>query len=135
MSSNLREFKMDLKNFADQVMPSEHEKFCKFVSLNVLTAVIMKTPVDTGLARGNWQVTEDIPATSPIQHTDKSGYETLSSGKAKINLSKPIKKVLWISNNVPYIVRLEDGWSKQAPLGMLELTLAEVRAKVDSGVI
>ena len=34
--------------------------------------------------------------------------------------------VLFINNQLPYGPRLEDGWSDQAPLGMVALTIAEV---------
>ncbi|VEB42983.1 Uncharacterised protein [Chromobacterium violaceum] len=32
----------------------------------------------------------------------------------------------WLVNPMPYAVKLEYGWSKQAPAGMVRLTLAEI---------
>lgn len=32
---------------------------------------------------------------------------------------------IFLTNNLPYIERLERGWSKQAPTGMVALTVAE----------
>ena len=38
---------------------------------------------------------------------------------------------VWI-NNLPYAQRLEDGWSKQAPSGMVGLAVREFRSIVES---
>ncbi len=36
---------------------------------------------------------------------------------------------IWIANNVEYAIEVERGTSKQAPRGMLNVSLAEVAAK------
>jgi hypothetical protein len=35
----------------------------------------------------------------------------------------------YIQNNLPYAERLENGWSKQAPHGMVKITLYELAEK------
>lgn len=126
---------MDLRDFGQRIMPNAHGQFCKLIALNVLKGAVMKTPVDTGLARGNWQVVIDSPPKSQIDNKDKTGDDTLAKGSSTIGSSKPMKEVIWISNNVPYIEALEDGRSKQAPIGMLELTLQEIKSKATANVI
>ncbi|NBT33816.1 MAG: hypothetical protein EBT13_18445 [Rhodobacteraceae bacterium] len=39
--------------------------------------------------------------------------------------------IIYIQNNLPYANRLENGWSGQAPQGMVALTVAEVSAAFD----
>ena len=38
---------------------------------------------------------------------------------------------IYLVNNLPYAVRLEYGWSKQAPAGMVRITAAEFQSIVD----
>ncbi len=38
---------------------------------------------------------------------------------------------IWISNNLPYIVKLEEGHSQQAPQGMVALSIAEVDLRMN----
>ena len=86
------------------------------VYIRLFSAVIRDTPVDTGRARGNWQISSKGPATGVLDVEDKSGSITINT----VNTFRLDKgKVVYLTNNLPYINRLEyDGWSKQAPGGM-----------------
>ena len=58
---------------------------------------------------------------------DKSGGRTLDSIRRNV-LAGGAFQTHYISNNTPYIERLENGHSKrQAPDGMLKMTLLELR--------
>jgi hypothetical protein len=128
-TKELANFRMDLTNFREKIMPGQHKKFVQTIALKVLQGVIEKTPVDTGLCRGNWQVTGSVPAAGTIENTDKSGGSTIAQGQRVITTVNPMKEVIWVSNNLPYTGALEDGHSKQAPAGMVLLTLEEIKAK------
>jgi len=111
-------------------MPKELvSKTIRAITLEALRRIVLRTPVDTGRARGNWQV--DINDASDLillQKFDKAGTQTILDGLSQIaNLkNNPFVKV-FITNNLPYIVRLEDGHSKQAPPGtILALTFEEL---------
>ena len=86
------------------------------IAMDLLRGVVMKTPVDTGRARGNWQVTTGTTApTSELGQSkgaggskDKGGGHTVSKGQKKIDLCKPYG-VIYLTNNVPYIGVLEFG--------------------------
>jgi hypothetical protein len=39
--------------------------------------------------------------------------------------------VFYLTNNVPYAQRIEDGWSRQAPNGLVALTAVEFQQIVD----
>lgn len=87
------------------------------------------TPVDTGFARASWYVTiNDRYAAgargdtgSHLTH-DKSGQTALTTSLSVIGIAE-LGSVIWLLNNVPYIIALEYGHSGQAPTGMVRLTL------------
>lgn len=89
------------------------------MALSVFSSVVISTPVDTGRARGNWQPSIREPITSEISGTDKSGQPTIS--KARSNFGRfEVGQTIFISNNVPYIERLNEGHSSQAPAGFVQ---------------
>jgi len=67
------------------------------VSLEMFSRIVVRTPVDTGRLRGHWQISPNIM----------------------------LGKKTYISNNLPYAIPIEDGHSKQAPTGMVKVTVAE----------
>ena len=83
------------------------------------TAIIKETPVDTGRARGNWQASVNSASGAELSRT--------SEGAAIIQLSQEasaaIGNTFFFTNNVPYIRRLEYGYSDQAPQGMVRRNL------------
>jgi len=97
----------------------------KKVAFDILKGVVMMTPVDTGRARGNWQVTVGEQPREGIEEADKTGDRAKARGLAEIELTLP-GEVIWIHNNLPYIGALERGHSGQAPHGMLRVTLNSV---------
>jgi hypothetical protein len=97
----------------------------KKVALAVNQAVILATPVDTGRARGNWIARVDSPNREKFDSKlDKTGSNTINEN-AKTIKTAPEKSALtvYISNNLPYIQRLNEGYSAQAPSGFVEKSL------------
>ena len=86
--------------------------------------IIKMTPVDTGRARGNWQCSIGSPITSETDMIDKDGSFVTSLVAKRVKSGN----VVWLSNNVPYISKLEYGWSKQAPAGMVRVSIARFGA-------
>jgi hypothetical protein len=76
-----------------------------------------------GRARGSWQhgVGEVCPE-SLIRTIDPSGAVS-NERIAETVPQKAAGLVHYIVNTTPYMQRLEDGWSKQAPNGMVALTV------------
>jgi hypothetical protein len=142
MESNLAQFNSEVTQFA-QSIPGKVTLLQKKVVLEALRRLVEKTAVDSGRARGNWQATinnpaegqveGDWPATKgpprttrpPLRPEDK---EVIAKGLAALSGLPPFQ-VVWISNNVDYIEFLEHGdrVSKQAPEGMLAVTIEELR--------
>lgn len=103
------------------------------VSLDMFRKVIVKSPVDTGRFKGNWQVAiGSIPA-GTVEIDDKSGTATIAKVTAE-TLQMKAGDVITLANNLPYARRLEYGHSKQAPAGMVRTTVQEFGATVN-GVV
>jgi hypothetical protein len=122
----LATFNAEIEVFKTTLMPASYVKFHKKLALDVLRGIVMRTPVDTGRARANWQVTIDVPPENTVEKEDEGGESTISEGLGELHNLRPYH-VIWITNNLPYIETLEDGSSEQAPTGMVAVTLAEQR--------
>ena len=123
-------FAMDLSRFC-QKAELDMKTVIRKITLEAFKRIILRTPVDTGMARGNWQVSAGAPVTVQIADGDKSGTATLSKSESGV-LSWSCQGSLFMVNNLPYIGKLEYGSSKQAPQGMVRLTMAEMQAWAQS---
>lgn len=116
-------FTADLRAFEGRT-EAKADKIVLLFVLEARTRIIVRTPVDTGRARANWQYGFGSAPSGEIAGADKSG----SSASARIAGQIPAKAaggVHYIVNNLSYIQSLEDGGSTQAPAGMVGVTLAE----------
>lgn len=104
------------------------EKVITRLSFNVTANLIEDTPVDTGWARANWVpsigVSYDSPAVAPSDPGQVSGQAAAQQAAvAGLTGYKLRRGRVFISNNVPYIRRLNDGSSKQAPRGFVQAAI------------
>jgi hypothetical protein len=116
-------FAADLRAFADRTKARNHAvvRDCLIV---LATKVITRSPVDTGRFRGSWRYSPGSPAVGVPKTLDKSGSSTIALFRAAVP-EQPAGLVHYITNNQPYGVRLEFGWSKQAPNGMVGISVKE----------
>lgn len=126
-------FALDLKRFADATQ-RRMTVIPRKVALELFRRVVMRTPVDTGRARGNWQAGVGTP---PAGETDRTGASAaLEQITGEVESWDAENVAIYLVNNVPYIVPLEDGHSGQAPQGMVKISVAEfpqiVRAMTES---
>lgn len=99
------------------------------ITAAMLQGVVLKSPVDTGTFRGNHRVSiGSVDYTKDFQKIDKSGTTTIADGMAKI-LSVQLGMRVFISNNLPYSIALENGHSGQAPLGIYSITFQSVTSR------
>ncbi|TQK00153.1 hypothetical protein [Herbaspirillum sp. SJZ107] len=77
-----------------------------------------------GRFKGNWQMSVGSPATGETGVIDKDGSATLAAHKSVISAAKA-GEVYYLVNTVPYAKRLEQGWSRQAPVGVVAITVVE----------
>lgn len=102
-----------------------HDKIARAATLDFFSGTIKDTPVATGRARGGWTVGVGIePADSP-ERLDKEG--AAASAEVMAKTPKGAGQEVFMMNNLPYILELENGSSKKAPDGMVRRNLARVQ--------
>lgn len=96
-------------------------------ALSMFGHVVIRTPVLSGRARGNWQTELNHAPDGVLDTVDKSGSATISNAGAQVNRAQLGDSIFFI-NNLPYIKKLEDGSSDQAPSGMVKTTVADFQS-------
>lgn len=86
-----------------------------------------------GRFRGNWQMSIGSPAAGALNVIDKDGKAT-QAAHASIVAAAKAGQVFYLMNNLPYAKRIEQGWSRQAPVGLVALTVVEWNNIVDAAV-
>lgn len=86
-----------------------------------------------GRFKANFQMSVGTPATGTIDAIDKDGKATLASHANVLGAAKA-GNVYYVVNNLPYSERIEKGWSRQAPVGLVALTVVEWNNIVESAV-
>lgn len=77
------------------------------------------TPVDTGFARASWWASINSEGGGPA---DAQEGGDVPDAAASVAGARAGDVVYWL-NNAEYIPELEDGWSPQAPSGMVKLVV------------
>jgi len=124
MSTNVKEFNAFMRAAAEEIEGPKLVTFQKKVALDTFSRIAQKTPVDTGLAAGNWQL-----------HIETPNYDILplrSAGERDVAALTQLAKmfpfaITYLNNNTEYISYLEDGYSKKAAHGMVAITLLEMQ--------
>lgn len=122
--------------FVINAMEDHIDEVVKKLMLDINYELLRTTPVDTGWARANWtlSVGSEPDNTTAIRQPGASigsARAKQARGQARMASYKAIQGPAWISNNVPYIGRLNHGYSKQAPAGFVEAAIT--RAVVKNG--
>jgi hypothetical protein len=100
-------------------------------------AVVLATPVDTGRARSNWQVSANSPITTtrePYSPGSQLGKGEGANARAALQQGQQVianykggtpDAAIYIANNLAYIGRLNAGSSKQAPAAFVETAVMQ----------
>lgn len=121
----MTDFSSQLKNAYQTKVLGTLEKTVRAVAIVVDAALVDTTPVKTGRARANWLPSLNTP--------DKTVIPPVQEGQ-RINRGKDVQSLLGnfklsdtilITNNLPYIRRLNEGSSVQAPAGFVDAALAK----------
>ena len=105
------------------------EKVVRGTLFGLTNRIVKRSPVDTGRFRNNWQASVNSINTTTTPTADRSGSQAINKARGTINALK-MGSTFYLSNNLPYAKRLEYGWSKQAPSGMIRLSVAELQARM-----
>jgi hypothetical protein len=93
-------------------------------------ALVFNTPVDTGRAASNWLASIGTPRGGTVDEPSSPGAgkaQALEQGRSTIASYKLDGGGIYLTNNLPYIVRLDQGYSRKRPAGMTEAALAAAR--------
>jgi hypothetical protein len=147
-----KQFSLDLREFVKKTKEKQH-LIVRKVLLDISTRLVERSPVGNpelwavnrnrgrrksrapagyvgGRFRGNWQMayTGNEPS-DPINTVDPTGEATINKLSYVIG-DDPAGHSWTIVNNLPYAIPLENGWSSQAPAGMVGLTVVEFEGLV-----
>lgn len=109
-------------------MPNELQRK---VAFKMYDAIVLRTPIDTGRARGNWNI--NTGSADPTVDEERKTAMPLVQSENEIDLPKGDEDI-YITNNLPYIVALEYGHSTQSPEGMVGVTLANTQAYISGAI-
>ena len=113
-------------NFGAEVL-RDADQFTKKITGEMLATVVVATPIDTSAARQNWRVgVGAINPTADTKDTDGSGQGAINRGIATIQSGGGIGKIIYLSNSLKYIERLNNGWSMQAPKNFMQISFMNV---------
>ncbi len=131
--TNLRQFKLDLSRMHQHEIPAKVLQVQRAIGLHVISQVIQRSPVDTGRFRMGWQAKVGNPSLwMPPEGAESYAVPNASTLLASSGLTTPFQ-ALYITNNLPYAERLEEGWSKQAPEGIVAQTVASINQFIAMG--
>lgn len=139
-------FAASLAEFAEQAKGAI-DTVCREVIIEIGSSVIRMSPVGNpddwknqpppgyvgGRFRGNWQFSIGTPKTGQIDRIDANGTETTAEivdGAIQFKAGE----TAYIVNNLPYAIRLEYGWSGQAPGGFVRITLDRFQQIVEEAI-
>ncbi len=145
----MNKFSLDLSAYIAKAK-GDVDTVVKTVVMDVARRLIYSSPVGDpsywqdlppkgyvgGTFRANWQMGINVSQSGTFDETDAKG--TVSEDRIRAVLSSvsgaESGNRFVITNNLPYAQRLEDGWSRQAPVGMVMKTVIEWRNIVDDAV-
>ena len=132
-------FTLDLQRFAKNAGVTV-DKRVREITKGLLSSIIRRSPVGDpllwkhkapkgyvgGRFKGNWQTTQGTPQLGVTARIDPSGMMAIAEMVENIGGAGSIT---YMTNNLPYAQRLEyDGWSGQAPEGMVRVNMARIEA-------
>lgn len=136
--ATIEQFAESMRRYAGQIEKNA-PRVQREVAAAVLQAVIVSTPVGNptlwkgphpkgyvgGRARANWLVGVGSAPTGEVD----VGHDAMTAGEAVIASAAGTRADIHITNNVPYIVPLNEGHSHQAPAAFVETAIANGVAK------
>jgi hypothetical protein len=97
----------------------------RMATIEFYRQVQISTPVDTGRARAGWLITVNTPSDEVLPE-GKYTYSAVTPDVPAITINDRY----FITNNTPYIGKLNNGYSRQAPARFVEAVVARVQAAV-----
>lgn len=118
-----KQFARNMGNLATRVARNA-DRVVRKAALAADQAVVLQTPVDTGRARANWIASLDAPAIGTVDAEDKTGQSSIVKAAGTIaDYDGDRNAEVHLTNNLPYILPLNEGSSAQAPADFVRRAL------------
>ena len=121
--SQVREVKAELDRAVERVV--------RQLTRNFTVNVFLANPLDTGWSRTNWVPSIGEPAEAPERPAARSIQRAIAARPRQLAALERVTSSytlnqgnVFITNNVPYIIQLNQGASAQAPAGFVQMTIA-----------
>lgn len=109
------------------------------LALDLYGRITNKNPVQSGRSRAAWNISVNsvdtsIPKEKPkVKNKNGDGFLVTYKPKSVSSIKRVPYSTIFITNNLPYILKLEDGSSQQSPMGMVAVSVEEVYIRAQSG--
>jgi len=104
----------------------------KKVALAAYREINKGSPVDKGTFRANWVASLDgIDRSVDLEKTSADVAETITKATAVITSGTKVGTTVYISNSVPYAGKLEEGYSPQAPAGVVAPAITVIKNAIE----
>ncbi len=107
-------------NFGDVIHAQVREK-TRDDALAIYHYCVDHSPVDSGAYRASWNISEGYPEYVWVGRQPRNSAELPEPPTPK--LSTKFYRTFFVTNGAPYALRLEYGWSDQAPEGIMRQAL------------
>lgn len=115
---------LDISGDVEAFVKLERDK----LALNIDRRLVNETPRDTGAARRNWLVSFNRTDDRQLPTGEQS--QAISEGATNIDAAQAYGQ-LYIQNNLPYIQRLNEGSSKNAPARYIDSIIVQEVSRVN----
>lgn len=123
----IREFELQIdREWA--AMQEDLAEWVVWVLTETLASLVEKSPVDVGTFQNNWLVSIGVRDGRTIPFPGNFSAENGQTIAAYAQTEG--FPVVYLQNNLPYAGRLEDGYSGQAPAGVVGVTVTEMQARI-----
>lgn len=133
IESSFGSFKKSVDKFAEKFQVQVQQVVAK-TAIDIFSGIVRDTPVDEGRARASWQLTKNAvdPSVAPEDAAPYDVPNAVILGSRLLPLEEG--EIIYISNNLEYIVPLEEGHSKKAPAGMVARNVARFKNAIEAAV-
>ena len=100
-----------------EVVTKDSSKMQRGMAITILNNLQILSPVKTGRYRSNHILSFDSP---DLSYTENTGGMSMAFNSI-LGMSDTAIPTIYIQNNLPYSIPLENGSSIQAPLGVYDL--------------
>lgn len=118
----------DFAEFLEKEIPEMRAELLKDTVRALIIELVKRSPVDTGRFHCSWVAGVDAANRDiPVFTVDDGGEGSIERVLEALSELKPGQKFI-ISNNLPYALMLEYGWSNQAPQGFVVQSIDAVES-------